>query len=139
RRMEYDDLVKYWFDTDRFIPPVGQGSVAIEVHTSLDSETANRIKHATNHSPTEKVLLAERAFLRKMDGGCSIPVFGHAQLETDGQIVMKGGIASLNGLQLIQRTLYGSEPEALGISLAEEILQSGGKKVLDDIKSTISK
>ncbi|MEQ9009576.1 MAG: hydroxymethylbilane synthase, partial [Ekhidna sp.] len=139
RRMNYDDLVKYWFDTERFIPPVGQGSVAIEIHDNLDSDVASRIKMATNHPLTEKVLLAERAFLRRMDGGCSIPVFGHAEMESDGQIILKGGIASLDGKELIQRTMYGSNPEELGTSLADEILQSGGKKVLDDIKSIISK
>ena len=86
---------------------------------------------------TEKMLLTERAFLKRMDGGCSIPVFGHAQMEMDGQIILKGGIASLNGKELIHRTMYGSDPENLGVSLADEILQSGGKKVLDEIKSTI--
>ncbi len=137
RRMEYDGLVKYWFDTDRFIPPVGQGSVAIEIYEKLDSEVADKIKLATNHPLTEKMLLSERAFLRRMDGGCSIPVFGHAQMESDGQIILKGGIASLDGKELIQRTMYGNKPEELGTSLADEILQSGGKKVLDDIRSAL--
>ncbi|NQZ76220.1 MAG: hydroxymethylbilane synthase [Ekhidna sp.] len=137
RRMHYDDQVKYWFDTDRFIPPVGQGAVAIEVHQNLDSEVAKQIKNATNHPLTEKMLVTERAFLRRMDGGCSIPVFGHAEMESDGQIMLKGGIASLDGKELIQRTMYGSDPLALGTSLAEEILQSGGKKVLEEIKSSL--
>jgi hydroxymethylbilane synthase len=69
-----------------------------------------------------------------MEGGCSIPVFGYAQMEQDGQIEFTGGISSLDGKQLIKRTMYGSGEE-LGTSLAEEILASGGKKVLDDIKS----
>lgn len=137
KRMNYDRLVKYWFDTDRFVPPVGQGAVAIEIHDKLDQEVAANIKKATNHPLTEKMLLTERVFLRRMDGGCSIPVFGHAEMESDGQIRLKGGIASLDGKQLIQRTMYGADPEALGTSLAEEILQSGGKKVLDDIKSAL--
>lgn len=136
-RMQYDDMVKYWFDTERFIPPVGQGAVAIEAHDKLNPEIATEIKKATNHALTEKVLQTERAFLRRMDGGCSIPVFGYAQMESDGQMVLKGGIASLDGKQLIQRTMYGSIPEDLGTTLADEILQSGGKKVLDDIKSTL--
>ena len=136
-RMNFDGMVKYWFDTDRFIPPVGQGAVAIEIHDKLEDEVAAKIKQATNHALTEKVLLAERSFLRTMDGGCSIPVFGHAQMEMDGQIIIKGGIASLDGKSLIQRTMHGSSPEELGQSLADEILQSGGKKVLDDIKSAL--
>lgn len=139
RRMDYDDKIKYWFDIDRFVPPVGQGSVAIEVHENLNQEKQNRIKELTNHPLTEKILVAERSFLRSMDGGCSIPVFGYAQMEMDGQIQMRGGIASLDGMKIIQRTMYGSEPEKLGKALAEEILQSGGKKILDDIKSALSK
>ena len=136
RRMEYDDMVKYWFDIERFTPPVGQGAVAIEVHENLDSEIAENVKRLTNHSLTEKLIKVERAFLKRMDGGCSIPVFGLAQMEQGGQIELTGGIASLDGKRLIKRTMFGTGEE-LGISLAEEILVSGGKQVLDDIKSNL--
>ncbi len=135
-RMKLDHMVQYWFDIERFTPPVGQGAVAIEVHERLDAELAEKIKSLTNHKLTEQLISVERAFLRRMDGGCSIPVFGLAQMEQDGQIELTGGIASLDGKQLIKRTMYGSG-EQLGVSLADEILESGGKKVLDDIRSAI--
>lgn len=135
-RLKLDHMVKYWLDIERFTPPVGQGAVAVEVHESLDMEVAEKIKSLTNHETTEKLISVERAFLKRMDGGCSIPVFGLAQMEQDGQIELTGGIASLNGKQLIKRTMYGNGVE-LGTSLAEEILESGGKRVLDDIKSSI--
>lgn len=137
RRMNYDDKIKYWFDIERFVPPVGQGSIAIEIHEKLDAELASSIKKLTNHPLTEKMLLTERAFLKRMDGGCSIPVFGYAQMEQDGHIMLTGGIASLDGKQVIKRTMYGANEEELGTALAEEILASGGEKVLHDIKSTI--
>lgn len=138
KRMGYDNMIQYWFDTDRFVPPVGQGSVAIEIHESLDAEVAQKVKSCTNHPLTEKVLRTERAFLKQMNGGCSIPVFGYAQMEMDGQIQLVGGIASLDGKQLIKRIMYGSDPIDLGTSLADEILESGGKKVLNEIKSALS-
>ena len=47
-------------------------------------------------------LKAERSFLRTMDGGCSIPVFGHASLK-GGQIEMEAGIISLDGKTEIRR------------------------------------
>ena len=137
RRMSYDEKIRYWFDKERFVPPVGQGAVAIEVHERLDQKTAIKIKHITNHPLTEKMLLTERAFLKRMDGGCSIPVFGHAQLEPDGQIKLVGGIASLDGKNLIKRTMHGNDPEKLGCSLADQILQSGGKKVLEKIRLSL--
>ena len=136
KRMGMDHMVQYWFDIDRFTPPVGQGSVAVESHEQLDPELAEKIKKYTNHPSTEKLISVERAFLKRMDGGCSIPVFGHARMEGAGQIELAGGIASLDGKQLIKRTMYGTD-ESLGSSLAEEILASGGKQVLDEIKSTI--
>ncbi len=135
-RMNLDHMIQYWFDIERFTPPVGQGAVAIEVHNRLEPELSEKIKSLTNHKITEQLISVERAFLRKMDGGCSIPVFGLAQMEQDRQVELTGGIASLDGKQLIKRTMYGSG-EQLGVSLADEILQSGGKKVLDDIKSAI--
>ncbi len=138
RRMNYDDKIKYRLDIKRFVPPVGQGAVAIEGHKRLNPELTQKIKSVTNHLVTEKMLRTERAFLKRIDGGCSIPVFGHAQMELNGQIELVGGIASLDGKQLIKRSRYGNDPKTLGESLAEEILQSGGKKVLEDIKSALS-
>jgi len=138
KRMGYDALVKHWFDTGRFVPPVGQGAIAIEIHENLSVDKQQRIKEMTNHVVSEKMMRTERSFLRTMDGGCSIPVFGLAQMEQDGQLELVGGIASLDGKALIQRTMYGSDPESLGEALAKEILQSGGKSILDDIKSTLS-
>ncbi|MEQ9402171.1 MAG: hydroxymethylbilane synthase [Cyclobacteriaceae bacterium] len=133
KRMELDHMVRYWFDIERFTPPVGQGAVAIEVHERLDTDLAEKLKSLTNHTLTEKLIVTERAFLRRMEGGCSIPVFGLAQMEQDGQIELTGGVASLDGRQLIKRTMFGTGEE-LGVSLADEILASGGKKILDDIK-----
>lgn len=137
RRMGYEEMIKYWLDIERFIPPVGQGSVAIEVHERLDNSLQNIIKELTNHAITEKLLLAERSFLKEMDGGCSIPVFGHAQMEGPDQIVITGGIASLDGKKVLKRTLYGSNPIALGQTLAGEILESGGDKILSEIRNTL--
>ncbi|MDE0472337.1 MAG: hydroxymethylbilane synthase [Ekhidna sp.] len=136
-RMNYDDKIQCWLDTEKIAPPAGQGSVAIEIHERLNPKTAYRIKELTNHALTEKGLLTERAFLRRMDGGCSIPVFSHAQIEISGQIALTGGIFSLDGKRLIKQTMYGNEPETLGYSLADEVLQSGGKKVLQDIKASL--
>ena len=136
--MGYDGLVKHWFDTSRFVPPVGQGAIAIEIHENLSVDKQHRIKELTNHALTEKMIRTERAFLRTMDGGCSIPVFGIAHLEQDGQLELVGGIASLDGKALIQRTMYGSDPENLGEALAKEILLSGGKSILRDIRSALS-
>ncbi|MDX5348640.1 MAG: hydroxymethylbilane synthase, partial [Hymenobacteraceae bacterium] len=88
-----------------------------------------------DHEPTHLCLLTERAFLRTMEGGCSIPSFALARI-ADGQITITGGIISLDGQEMIKETMQApaSEPEALGHRLAELVLQKGGDKILESIR-----
>lgn len=136
KRMRLEHTVKHRFDMEQFPPSIGQGAIAIEIHDRLAYRLTKNIKALTNHALTEKLIQIERTFLKKMDGGCSIPVFGWAKMEKKEQMKLTGGIASLDGKQLIKRILYGAN-KTLGTSLANEILANGGKKILDDIKSSI--
>lgn len=138
-RMGYEPMIAEYLSFDEFTPAVGQGSVAIEVHTTLSSEKKHLVRQALNHPPTETCLLAERAFLKTMDGGCSIPVFGMATLK-DQEITLTGGIMSLDGQKIIKKMAKDHEhsAEALGKKLAEEVLSSGGKEILASIKSELS-
>jgi hydroxymethylbilane synthase len=138
-RMGYSNLIVQKLSLDEFIPAVGQGSIAIEVHESLDETKRANIREILNHPVTELCLKAERSFLKTMDGGCSVPVFGHAILE-DEEIVIKGGVISLDGLSGIKREKKGSKenPLQLGFELASEVLTSGGKEILDEIKKEIN-
>lgn len=139
-RMGYDDMIVEKLKLEEFTPAVGQGSVAIEVSKNLNPETRNQIISACNHPETEKKLRAERAYLRVLEGGCSIPVFALAKMEK-GEITLKGGIVSLDGQKRISIEVKGSseEPEAIGEKLAEEVFALGGKEILDQIKSTLNK
>jgi hydroxymethylbilane synthase len=134
-RMGYHDLIVEKTSLEEFTPAVGQGSVAIEVHESLVQEKKDIVRSSINHLQTENCLLAERAFLKEMDGGCSIPVFGMAILK-ENRLNITGGIISLNGQQRIYKSLSGSsdQPEALGTRLAKLVLSDGGKKILEAIK-----
>jgi hydroxymethylbilane synthase len=136
-RMEYDDKIAEHLLLDEFTPAVGQGSVAIECAISLSPEKKAILKNLLNHKTTETCLLAERAFLKKLQGGCSIPVFGLATLH-DSKISIAGGIVSLDGSELVKRTASGSEvsPEELGNSLAEELLKAGADRILKEIRNS---
>ena len=135
-RMGYEAMIAEHLKLDEFTPAVGQGSVAIEVNENLDSTRKNAVRAALNHTETESCLLAERAFLKTMDGGCSIPVFGLATLEGDA-LHLTGGIISLDGNQTIRKNQSGTIADGplLGHRLAEEVLQSGGAAILESIKS----
>ena len=138
-RMGYDHMIAEYLSLDEFTPAVGQGSVAIESAKKLDPTLRGQIIQACNHPGTEVRLRAERAYLRVLEGGCSIPVFAMANLEND-QLVLNGGIVSLDGKQRITFHLDGSakNPESLGQELATKVLAAGGKEILEQIKKAQS-
>jgi hydroxymethylbilane synthase len=139
-RMGYDEMIVSELDLDEFTPAVGQGSVAIEVAKNLESEVKEKIISACNHFETSLKLRAERAYLRVLEGGCSIPVFALANLEGD-VLKLSGGIVSLDGKTRIAIDLEGdkNQPEALGQKLADAVFAKGGKEILDQIKLTLKK
>ncbi|PKV66633.1 hydroxymethylbilane synthase [Pontibacter ramchanderi] len=136
-RMGYDDLIVHTFPDDEFIPAAGQGSVAVECARNLDPELKQLLKDAIDHADTHVCLVAERAFLRTMEGGCSIPSFALAKLTAEGNVRIQGGIVSLDGQQHLSEIFEGNrdEAEALGVKLAETILRQGGDQILREIRS----
>ena len=135
KRMEYDNMIIKVFSEEEFIPPVGQGCIAIESATNLSADKREKVRSCLNNADSEACLLAERAFLRVMEGGCSIPAFGLAILEGD-ELILRGGLASLDGSTVLVRTEKGSRAEAddIGRRLGIYILENGGKEILADIK-----
>jgi hydroxymethylbilane synthase len=137
-RMEYDSLIREHLSLNEFIPAVGQGSVAIECSQEMEKEKREQVRALLNHPVTETCLLAERAFLRRLQGGCSVPVFGLATLEND-TVSMTGGVVSLDGQMLLKHTISGpsAKPENIGIQLAELLLAEGAADILAKIKQNL--
>ncbi len=134
-RLELVDFIQYNFPLDTFVPAVGQGSLAMEVSSSIEPELRNKIRNAVNHPATELCLTTERSFLYTIQGGCSIPAFAHARLSGQ-KISMTAGIVSLDGRHLVQFEKQGTHDQAgaLGATLAEQVLDAGGREILQDIK-----
>jgi hydroxymethylbilane synthase len=137
-RMNYDDLIAEHLSLDEFTPAVGQGSVAIECSASLSSDKKELLKTLLNHPETETCLKAERAFLKTLQGGCSIPVFGLATIIGD-QLHLAGGIVSLDGSERIclQDTSDQGDPALLGHNLAQRLLEAGADRILREIRGII--
>ncbi len=138
-RMGYDDLIIEQLSTEEFTPPVGQGCVAIEAAKSLSEDKRLIIRELINNTITEKCLIAERAYLRKLQGGCSIPSFGWCiSDEKNGhlELEMTAGIISLDGQTIVRK--YCKRPadqaEKLGEELAKEVLENGGTEILKEIR-----
>jgi hydroxymethylbilane synthase len=138
-RMGYDELIVEHLPVDEFTPAVGQGSIAIEAAVGLDIGLVAHIRRLVNHEPTEACLRAERAYLARMEGGCSIPSFALARWVHDEAISLTGGLVSLDGSQLLRETFTGTPYETglLGHELAESILAKGGDEMLLRIREAL--
>jgi hydroxymethylbilane synthase len=137
-RMGYNELIVEKIETSYFVPAVGQGSIAIECHKKLSFEKKEIIERWVNHAPTEDCIRAERAFLRTLHGGCSIPAFGYAHWE-ENLITLKGGIISLDGQQVVKVKKTGSPDDLreLGEAVGLEVLRTGGREILQNIRQQI--
>jgi hydroxymethylbilane synthase len=136
-RMEYDGFITHLLPETQYVPATGQGSVAIECARDLEPTLKAELHRILDHPTTHVCLATERAFLRTMEGGCSIPSFALATLSADGQAVqLHGGLISLDGQQLIEETQSAdlAKAEQLGIRVAESVLARGGQQILDDIR-----
>lgn len=124
---------------------VGQASLTVEVREG-DSEALEYCK-TLNHWPSEWRGKAERAMLRMLEGGCSVPVGTYTSLETPGgftsiptksTLTIIGTVTSLDGSQHVEQSITetissGSEAEAVGEKVAKLLMENGAKPILDDV------
>jgi hydroxymethylbilane synthase len=136
-RMDMSAYITEHLPLDQFIPAVGQGSVAIQCAKTLSRDLQNIIRSACNHDATEICILAERELLSKLDGGCSVPVYGHAQIEKD-VVNLTGGVLSLDGQQKIEFSLTGKNPIELGQKIADQLIGEGASELLKEIRRQIA-
>jgi hydroxymethylbilane synthase len=135
-RMGYDEFIIEKLETSYFVPAVGQGSIAVECHKKLSFDKKQILERWVNHPETEDCIRTERAFLKTLHGGCSIPAFGYAHYE-GSLITLKGGIISLDGQRII-KSKHSSAPmenKELGERVAHEVLKNGGEQILWEIKN----
>ena len=114
------------------LPAIGQGAVGIECRAGDDF--INTLIMPLNHMETSVCVRAERAFLKRLEGGCQVPVGAYARL-INGRIVMEGLVGSVSGEKIIRGQMEGEQDtaESIGISLAEDLLSRGAKEILDSV------
>lgn len=116
------------------LPAVGQGSLAIEIREN--DPAVESLVRALQHRPSYLRAVCERAFLRTLQGGCQVPVGVISELKGK-KIILEGMIADLTGRQVIRKKLsmQADQAEELGNQLALQLLNAGGEKILDGIRS----
>jgi hydroxymethylbilane synthase len=118
---------------DVMIPAVGQGAVAIEVRSG-DEKVADLVA-ALNHGKSAIEVRAERAFLRRLEGGCQVPIGANANFH-NGIVNLTGVVGSLDGTVQFRESGKSSPEGAqdLGVSLAEKLIAMGAEKLLDEAR-----
>ncbi len=136
-RMNFSKHIVLELPLDEFTPAVGQGALAIEAAVNLDKNIKNKVRTLVNDPKTELCLLAERAFLREVEGGCSMPIYCLATLEND-KLNIRGGIVAPNGKKeaIAELTENSDNPKALGKKLADQLMnENGGLEILEELKA----
>ncbi|MGQ0812026.1 MAG: hydroxymethylbilane synthase [Nitrospiraceae bacterium] len=132
RRLAWVQEVTEYLPTEISLPAIGQGVLGIEARRE-DAFVRNLLA-PLEHTPTRTAVLAERALLHRLEGGCQVPIAAHATLKDDA-LLLDGLIASLDGRRVIRHAVRGpaNEPERLGVQLAEYLLAHGGDVILNHI------
>ena len=132
RRLGLGSRISAAIDAAEMLPAVGQGSLGVE--TRADDEATNALVSRLDVAATRAAVLAERALLRSLGGGCQVPIAAHATV-TDGRLRLDGLVASLDGAHVLRDTLEGgaAEADALGEALAARLLERGADALLAEM------
>lgn len=132
KRLGHEKKITEKLPVDVSLPAIGQGAVGLECRT--DDEFTNNLLKPLDHYETSVCVRAERACLKKLEGGCQVPIAAYARLR-DGNIFIEGLVGSLDGKTLIKTSLQGRPEDALslGTELGEKLLSKGAKEILDEV------
>lgn len=120
---------------ETMLPAVGQGALAVAARE--DHPLYESLRGLLNHENSETAVLAERAMLRALEGGCRLPV-GASTTVSGGELRLEGVVASPDGAMVYRGEAAGVEPEEVGARLARDLISQGAEAVLAEIREVRS-
>ena len=132
RRMGWDGEVTEYLSFEVSLPAIGQGALAIEGRR--DDEFVRTLLSELDDPTAHATVTAERGLLDRLQGGCQVPIAGHATIERD-RLSLVGLVASPDGTTLIRDAVTGSasDARALGIRLGDRLLAAGADAILREL------
>ncbi|BBO92022.1 porphobilinogen deaminase [Desulfosarcina ovata subsp. ovata] len=130
RRLGLADRITQVLDETVMLPAVGQGALCIETRT--DDSRIGAVVGALDDPTTRQVVLGERAFLNRLEGGCQVPIAGHGHMDANG-FTLTGLVCDVDGSRQIKQTRTGApdQSEQIGLALAEALLAAGAGAILE--------
>jgi len=114
------------------MPAVGQGAIAVECRLK-DAETAD-ILAPLDDAETRTAIIAERALLAALQGGCQVPLGAWARIER-GELVLEACVCSVDGVQYVKQraTAPPDQAAALGEHMARLLMEAGAQSILEEV------
>ena len=126
-RLGFEDRIGTPIDPALSLPAAGQGAVGIEFRDGDDR--VRELLAPLHHEDTATRVLAERAVVRRLDGGCDVPIAAYAELE--GQTLwLRARVGAADGGTLLEAEARGSDPEELGQGVADMLLAQGAEALV---------
>jgi hydroxymethylbilane synthase len=131
-RLGWSQKITETLSTDICLPAVGQGAIAIESRVK-DQEMAE-ILGKLDDEETRTVIIAERALLAALQGGCQVPLGAWARLER-GELVLDAAVCSVDGERYVRQKLTGQPAQAaeLGQQMAQMLVDNGAREILEEV------
>ena len=132
KRLGFESRIHQIIPSEVSLHAVGQGALGIECKS--DDKKVLEIINILEDKPTSQRCLAERAFLRELEGGCQVPIGVNSKIQNE-QLCLTGMVASLDGERLIKDQYIGNinDPEEVGKELAKKLKQQGAEEILSEI------
>ncbi len=132
-RMGWADRITHYISPEQMVSAVGQGAIGIEIRE--DDEFMTAVCGEIADLPTMEAVTAERIVMRRLEGGCQVPIGAYARI--DGEtLVMDGLVGSVDGERIVRTTLEGvvGDPVDLGQRMVEALLELGAGEILAEIR-----
>ncbi|EXJ17046.1 hydroxymethylbilane synthase [Imhoffiella purpurea] len=128
-RLGFEDRIRSRIETGLSLPAIGQGAIGIECRS--EDPRVNDLIAPLHHLDTADRVLAERGMNARLNGGCQVPIAGHAVLDGD-RLFLRGLVGSPDGSRMLRAELEGprSEAESIGTRVAEDLLSQGADEIL---------
>lgn len=133
KRLGLENRATEMLDPGVMLPAVGQGALCIEINAA-DPRILGLLAPMED-AATRHAVNAERGFLHRLEGGCQVPIAGHAVLDGD-QLTLTGLVADLDGRRVVKAVRQGPirNDRAIGVDLADNLIEMGAGEILEKLQ-----
>lgn len=132
KRLGFESDITEVIPPETMLPAIGQGAVGIECR--VKDPWINELVGKLNHQETAVAVHAERAFLKRLEGGCQVPIAAYGRFYK-GKLLLDGLVGSPSGDKVLRDKVEGSpeQAESLGVKLAEKLIRQGAGDILAEV------